>query len=93
MTLFHGSEFRIEKPYAGGGKKTNDYGVGFYCTESEDLACEWAVTREAWLASKERRDAAARKDYFDMRKTPYRIEDLSIQKILEERIKPGDSRL
>lgn len=222
MTLFHGSEFRIEKPYVGGGKKTNDYGVGFYCTESEDLACEWAVTpkhdgfankyafdvrglkvldlngegycvlhwlavllryrtfdvrygvatlakpyllenfavdvdeydvirgyraddsyfsfaqdflsgtisypqltvamrlgklgeqivlksdaafdrirfrsakavaREAWLASKERRDVAARKDYFDMRKTPYRIEDLSIQKILEERIKPGDSRL
>ena len=52
-----------------------------------------AATREAWLAAKERRDAAARKDYFDMRKTPYRLEDLSIQKIMEERIKPGDPRL
>ena len=222
MTVFHGSEFKIEKPYAGGGKATNDYGSGFYCTESEDLACEWAVTqrhdgyanryaldmrglkvldlngdgycvlhwlavllrhrafdvrygvatlarpylmqnfavdiskydvirgyraddsyfsfaqdflsgtisypqltvamrlgklgeqvvlkseeafarikfrsakeatRETWLAAKERRDAAARKDYFDMRKTPYRLEDLSIQKIMEERIKPGDPRL
>ena len=222
MTVFHGSEFKIEKPYVGGGKTTNDYGSGFYCTESEDLACEWAVTpkhdgyankyaldmrglrvldlngdgycvlhwlavllrhrafdvrygvatlakpylmenfavdvskydvvrgyraddsyfsfaqdflsgtisypqltvamrlgklgeqillkskeafarikfrsakaamRETWLAAKERRDAAARKDYFDMRKTPYRLEDLSIQKIMEERIKPGDSRL
>lgn len=222
MTVFHGSEFRIEKPYAGGGKSTNDYGSGFYCTESEDLACEWAVTqthdgyankyafdmrglkvldlngegycvlhwlavllrhrafdvrygvatlarpylmenfavdiskydvirgyraddsyfsfaqdflsgtisypqltvamrlgklgeqivlkskaafarirfrsakaamRETWLSAKERRDAAARKDYFDMRKTPYRLEDLSIQKIMEERIKPGDPRL
>ena len=222
MTVFHGSEFKIEKPYVGGGKTTNDYGSGFYCTESEDLACEWAVTqkrdgyankyslgmrglkvldlngdgycvlhwlavllrhrafdvrygvatlarpylmenfaidiskydvirgyraddsyfsfaqdflsgtisypqltvamrlgklgeqivlkseeafarirfrsakeamRETWLAAKERRDAAARKDYFDMRKTPYRLEDLSIQKIMEERIKPGDPRL
>ena len=222
MTVFHGSEFRIEKPHVGGGKATNDYGSGFYCTESEDLACEWAVTqkhdgyankyaldmrglkvldlngdgycvlhwlavllrhrtfdvrygvatlakpylmenfavdiskydvirgyraddsyfsfaqdflsgtisypqltvamrlgklgeqivlksreafarirfrsakaatREIWLAAKERRDAAARKDYFDMRKTPYRLEDLSIQKIMEERIKPGDPRL
>ena len=222
MIVFHGSEFKIEKPYVGGGKTTNDYGSGFYCTESEGLACEWAVTqkhdgyankyafdmrglkvldlngggycvlhwlavllrhrafdvrygvatlakpylmenftvdiskydvirgyraddsyfsfaqdflsgtisypqltaamrlgklgeqivlkseeafarikfrsakaamRETWLAAKERRDAAARKDYFDMRKTPYRLEDLSIQKIMEERIKPGDSRL
>ena len=222
MTVFHGSEFKIEKPYVGGGKETNDYGSGFYCTESEDLACEWAVTqkhdgyankyaldmrglkvldlngdgycvlhwlavllrhrafdvrygvatlarpylmenfaidiskydvirgyraddsyfsfaqdflsgtisypqltvamrlgklgeqvvlkseeafarirfrsakeatRETWLAAKERRDAVARKDYFDMRKTPYRLEDLSIQKIMEERIKPGDPRL
>lgn len=222
MTVFHGSEFKIENPYLGGGKTTNDYGSGFYCTESEDLACEWAVTqkhdgyankyaldmrglkvldlngdgycvlhwlavllrhrafdvrygvatlakpylmenfavdiskydvirgyraddsyfsfaqdflsgtisypqltvamrlgklgeqivlkskeafarikfrsakaatRETWLAAKERRDAAARKDYFDMRKTPYRLEDLSIQKIMEERIGPGDPRL
>ena len=222
MTVFHGSEFKIEKPYVGGGKITNDYGSGFYCTEAEDLACEWAVTpkhdgyankyafdmrglkvldlngkgycvlhwlavllrhrafdvrygvatlarpylmenfavdiskydvirgyraddsyfsfaqdflsgmisypqltvamrlgklgeqivlkseeafarikfrsakaatRETWLAAKERRDAAARKDYFDMRKTPYRLEDLSIQKIMEERIRPGDPRL
>ena len=214
---------RSKRPmYVGGGKATNDYGSGFYCTESEDLACEWAVTqkhdgyankyaldvrglkvlnlngdgycvlhwlavllrhrafdvrygvatlarpylmenfavdiskynvirgyraddsyfsfaqdflsgtisypqltvamrlgklgeqvvlkseeafarirfrsakeatRETWLAAKERRDAAARKDYFDMRKTPYRLEDLSIQKIMEERIRPGDPRL
>ena len=34
MTVFHGSEFKIEKPYVGGGKSTNDYGSGFYCTES-----------------------------------------------------------
>ena len=52
-----------------------------------------AATREKWLAAKERRDAAARKDYFDMSKTPYRLEDLSIQKIMQERIGPGDPRL
>ena len=222
MILFHGSEFKIEKPYLGGGKASNDYGSGFYCTESEDLACEWAVTqkhdgyanrysleldglrvldlnakdrsvlhwltvllqnrafdtrygiatlakpyliehfsidlsgydvirgsraddsyfsfaqdflsgvisypqltdamrlgklgeqivlksaaafgrlkfesavratRETWLAAKENRDKAARRDYFDMRKTPYRIEDLSIQRILQEGVMPGDPRL
>ena len=28
----------------GVGKKTNDFGLGFYCTESEGLAKEWAVS-------------------------------------------------
>ena len=41
--IYHGSERRIEKPIFGYGKKYNDYGVGFYCTESPDLAKEWAV--------------------------------------------------
>lgn len=42
--LYHGSEFRIERPFFGGGKAANDYGLGFYCTEEELLAKEWAVT-------------------------------------------------
>ena len=33
MKLYHGSENIIEKPVYGYGKKYNDYGVGFYCTE------------------------------------------------------------
>lgn len=41
--LYHGSEFRIEKPVFGGGKAHNDYGHGFYCTKSRDMAMEWAV--------------------------------------------------
>ncbi len=222
MILYHGSEFIIKKPHYGGGRVANDYGQGFYCTESEPLACEWAVTevrdgyanrydfngdglsilnlngseycllhwlavllqhrtfdvrygvatlakryllehfaidvesydvirgyraddsyfsfaqdfisgtisypqlstamrlgnlgeqivvksrrafarlkfvsaspasREEWLNTKESRDTAARRDYFDMRKTPYRLEDLSIQQIMQERIVPGDPRL
>ena len=222
MVLYHGSQYRIEKPVFGGGRAANDYGRGFYCTESESLACEWAVSekhdgyancyefrddglstldlngtgytilhwlavllehrmfdtryglstlakqyltenfhvdveaydvirgyraddsyfsfaqdfisgaisypqlttamrlgklgeqivlksrrafsrlkfisakeavREDWLDAKESRDTSARRDYFDMRKTPYRLEDLSIQQIIQERIVPGDPRL
>ena len=46
MLLYHGSQCLIEKPYYGGGRTTNDYGRGFYCTESESLACEWAVSEK-----------------------------------------------
>lgn len=42
-TLYHGSERIIEKPYLGGGKKYNDYGYGFYCTDQLHMAKEWAV--------------------------------------------------
>lgn len=44
LTLFHGSEKLIETPTFGEGKKNNDFGLGFYCTESEELAKEWAVS-------------------------------------------------
>ena len=40
--LYHGSKNIIEKPIYKGGKETNDYGYGFYCTESIELANEWA---------------------------------------------------
>lgn len=44
LTLYHGSSEIIEKPLFGKGKTYNDYGKGFYCTESEELAKEWACT-------------------------------------------------
>lgn len=44
ITLYHGSEQLIEEPIFGKGKGNNDFGLGFYCTESEDLAKEWAVS-------------------------------------------------
>lgn len=44
ITLFHGSEKIVETPVFGEGKKNNDFGLGFYCTESEALAKEWAVS-------------------------------------------------
>ena len=43
-TLYHGSKDIIEHPRYGAGKPYNDYGLGFYCTESLDLAKEWAVS-------------------------------------------------
>ena len=56
------------------------------------LSAQSAV-REEWLNLKEGRDATARHDYFDKRKTPFRLEDISIQQIMQERIVPGDPRL
>ena len=44
ITLVHGSEKVIEAPSFGEGKRNNDFGLGFYCTETENLAKEWAVS-------------------------------------------------
>ncbi len=42
LIIYHGSKDIIEKPYFHGGKATNDYGFGFYCTKNLDLAKEWS---------------------------------------------------
>ena len=44
ITLYHGSKQIVEHPTFGEGRKNNDFGLGFYCTESNDLAKEWAVS-------------------------------------------------
>ena len=44
MTIFHGSESVVERPVFGFGKRSNDYGLGFYCTEDRSLAGKWSVT-------------------------------------------------
>lgn len=44
ITIYHGSEKIVEFPIYGEGKKNNDFGIGFYCTASEELAKEWAVS-------------------------------------------------
>ena len=43
MVIYHGSSNVIKRPEYGKGKLNNDYGQGFYCTEDQDLAREWAV--------------------------------------------------
>lgn len=45
MILYHGSTNIINPPVFGAGKATNDYGRGFYCTESPELAKEWACAK------------------------------------------------
>ena len=42
LKIYHGSVKQIEKQVYHEGKRTNDYGFGFYCTEHYELACEWA---------------------------------------------------
>ena len=44
LTVYHGSKQIVEVPTFGLGRKNNDFGLGFYCTESSDLAKEWAVS-------------------------------------------------
>ncbi len=44
MTIYHGSRQIVEVPTFGLGRKNNDFGLGFYCTESRELAKEWAVS-------------------------------------------------
>ena len=44
ITIYHGSKQIVEVPTFGEGRKNNDFGLGFYCTESNDLAKEWAVS-------------------------------------------------
>lgn len=46
MILYHGSKDIIEKPIYGQGKKYNDYGLGFYCTDNIELAKEWGISFE-----------------------------------------------
>ena len=43
INIYHGSRKIIERPLFGEGKKNNDFGLGFYCTQNIDLAKEWAV--------------------------------------------------
>ena len=44
--LYHGSSTVIEKPKYGFGKKYNDYGLGFYCTDSPEMAKAWGVSQD-----------------------------------------------
>ena len=46
LNLYHGAPLIIEKPTYGTGNPNNDYGLGFYCTESIELAKEWACSGE-----------------------------------------------
>ena len=42
LILYHGSQQIVEVPRYGAGKTYNDYGQGFYCTQSPEVAKKWA---------------------------------------------------
>ena len=44
MIVYHGSDHIIEVPVYNSSKRSNDYGYGFYTTESIELAKEWACS-------------------------------------------------
>ncbi len=108
MTVYHGSEFVIEKPLFGYGKRTNDYGQGFYCTADRALAAEWSVTplhdaisfvsaspttRAEFLVKKESRDSDARDEFRRLKAQPFDASALYMLNILQERIGPDDPRI
>lgn len=45
LILFHGTPDEVVTPQYGLGDEKHDYGMGFYLTESIELAKEWAVCR------------------------------------------------
>lgn len=45
MIIYHGSDHIIQHPLYGAGKTYNDYGQGFYCTFSSDMAKEWGAAK------------------------------------------------
>ena len=47
VTLFHGSQVQVKTPAFGMGNPHNDYGLGFYLTESLELASEWACPEDS----------------------------------------------
>ena len=42
--IYHGGDKIIRTPSFGTGRSGNDFGLGFYCTESPQYAAEWAVS-------------------------------------------------
>ena len=67
--LYHGSQMIISQPELGKGNPYNDYGLGFYCTQTLELAKEWACSLE--------QDGFANRYSFD-------AENLSVLNLSEE---------
>lgn len=44
LTLYHGSSLILKRPKFGKGNPFHDYGLGFYCTETLEVAKEWACS-------------------------------------------------
>ncbi len=47
IKIYHGSEHIVRKPSFGLGNAYNDFGLGFYCSESARNAASWAVRHDS----------------------------------------------
>ena len=47
MRLYHGTNRIVQHPKFGVGRPYNDFGLGFYCTDSEALAADWAASPDS----------------------------------------------
>lgn len=45
IRLLHGTDHIVEVPDIHVGNPHNDYGMGFYCTRVDEMACEWACKK------------------------------------------------
>ena len=45
--IYHGSEHIVRRPEFGIGNAYNDFGLGFYCSESARGAASWAVGKHS----------------------------------------------
>ena len=71
-TIYHGSEFIIEKPEYLKGNIHNDYGLGFYCCSNQALAKEWAARRTGYGYVNKYTIRDDRLKILDLTKTPYK---------------------
>lgn len=71
--LYHGSQTAVSAPSVEKCKPHNDYGRGFYCTQSEELAKEWACQEGIdGFANKYAIDLE-KLDIIDLNSEPYNI--------------------
>lgn len=72
-TVFHGSEHIINTPEFGKGNLNNDYGRGFYCTKSNELAKEWACKNGKDGYANEYRIDLSELNVINLNRDPYNI--------------------
>ena len=89
-TIYHGSEFIVEKPEYHKGSKYNDYGYGFYCCSSKQLGREWAArkTGSGFLNTYIIRDDNLK--ILDLTKPPYDNVLYWIALLVHNRVLPTD---
>jgi len=89
--IYHGSKDIVKQPEYGKGKTYNDYGLGFYCTDTIEMAKEWGVDKTQDGYANEYEIDTQNLKILDLNEEKYSILHwLSI--LLENRIEPAGRR-